>query len=179
MAKCEAKSKRSGERCRVDAVRGETRCYHHLGKSFAIVKAERDAKAVARRLMPNPEDIRPLEDPLGALNDLAAEALAWKTAVSELVADLKADIRYRSKSGEQLRAEVALFERALDRAAKILVDIGRLDIDSRLASISQEQALRLELVLITVLAKFGVSGRDPEVRQAVAAAIAAQPEVTR
>lgn len=49
-------------------------------------------------------------------------------------------IRYRGGAGEQLRAEVALYERAMDRLGKFLSDFGRLRVDERLAKISERQA---------------------------------------
>ena len=174
MAQCVAKSKRSGERCGVAAVRGELRCYHHLGKSFALVKADRDAAALAGRLLASKGNPQPVENPLEQLALLAGELIAFKDATSALVGDLK-ELRYKGKSGEQLRAELGLYERAQDRCGRMLVDIARLNIDSRLAAISEAQAQQLEVILIATLATFGISGRDSEVRQVVAQQLAALP----
>jgi len=56
------------------------------------------------------------------------------------VAKLRGDERYEGRGGEQLRAEVALYERSLDRAGKMLVEWSRLNIDERLARIEEAKA---------------------------------------
>ena len=54
-------------------------------------------------------------------------------------------LRYEGKIGqEQLRAEVGLFERAMDRCMVALTSMARLNIDERLARITEAQE---ELIL--------------------------------
>ncbi|MFF0862342.1 hypothetical protein ACFYUV_11360 [Nonomuraea sp. NPDC003560] len=75
----------------------------------------------------------PLEDPVGALLRLASEIAAFKEFVAGRVAELRAnDWRFTDHKGaEQLRAELALYERALDRTARVLVEINRLGLEER------------------------------------------------
>lgn len=83
----------------------------------------------------------PVDNPLVMLAELAGEILATKNIFRDRLGRLSEDAwRHTDARGaEQLRAEVALYERALDRSARILADIARLKIDERLAAISEAQ----------------------------------------
>ncbi|MET8862288.1 hypothetical protein ABZW11_04935 [Nonomuraea sp. NPDC004580] len=72
------------------------------------------------------------------------------------------------RGGEQLRAEIALYERALDRAGRVLADIARLRIDERLTAITEEQAHTLVQVFTTVLDRLGLGEQAAQVRELVA-----------
>lgn len=80
-------------------------------------------------------------------------------------------IRYEAMGAgtEQLRAEVALFERALDRCIAVLGMIAKLDIDSRFVRISERQADVVVRALEAGLAAAGVDGEQVQrARHAVA-----------
>jgi dephospho-CoA kinase len=101
------------------------------------LKADHEARTLLADLQAEPVD-----DPLTALSHLAGQIVAWQKAVAALVNRLGEDsIRYEGNTGaEQLRAEIGMYERAMDRAGKVLADIARLDIDARLARIEEEKA---------------------------------------
>ena len=107
-----------------------------------------------------------LEDPLRALQELAGEALRLMGYFADRLAALE-QLRYEGRAGEQLRAEVALYERALDRAQRFALDLARLDIDDRLVKISEQQAALIAQVLQRVLERLGLYRDD--VRVALAA----------
>jgi len=95
---------------------------------------ERARRELARLNLP------PVEDPLTELARIAAEVVAWKDAIGGKVNELTS-LRYEAdQGGEQLRSEVALWERALDRCERFLTAMARLNIDERLARISEAQA---------------------------------------
>jgi DNA-binding protein YbaB len=101
----------------------------------ARVQADREARAVLAEL-----DVDPVDDPLTALSQVAGQATAWQKSTAELVNRLS-QIRYEGAAGgEQLRAEVSLFERATDRLITVLSTIARLDIDGRLVRIEEAKA---------------------------------------
>lgn len=80
--------------------------------------------------------IREVENPLEELRALTGEVVAWKDALARHVAALEDRYRFTDdKGGEQLRAEVALYERAMDRAVKVLETWARLGIDAMLADL--------------------------------------------
>jgi hypothetical protein len=123
--RCTAKSKRSGERCRSYAMKGSATCRMHgsaAGQVRAAAKARRLAAAAtadAERLLAHEAADR-MADPWETLGRLAVEADAMKQALGERVNALGSALRYVApgSGAEQLRAEVALYERAMDRSAK-------------------------------------------------------------
>jgi hypothetical protein len=81
-------------------------------------------------------------------------------------------LRYEAAGAgtEQLRAEVSLFERALDRCTTVLATIAKLDIDARLARITELQAAAVLRAVDVAIAKAGVTGPAAvDARQAAAA----------
>jgi len=104
-------------------------------------------------------DVEPVGDPLHQLAILAAQILAWRDSMAEQVNNLTS-LRYEAfgenSSGEQLRAEVSLWERALDRCERVLTAMARLNIDERLAKISERQAELIESALKATLSEMGL-----------------------
>jgi hypothetical protein len=175
---CGAKTRQDGsaEYCGLPAGWGSDhpgagRCKLHGGKTVTQrvqadkIRAEQEVRAVLAEL-----DVTPVEDPLTALMQLAGQVLAWQSATSALVNRLGAEIRYEGVAGgEQLRAEVQLYERAMDRAEKVLSSIARLNIEDRLAQISEAQAERVIAAIDAALATAGVTGQQAVLARGVAA----------
>ena len=91
-----------------------------------------------------------MTDPLTALRQLAGEALALKDLLAERVSELQS-WRYESVLGaEQLRSELVLLERSLDRAQKFALDLARLDLASTAArgADGEPRPIRLEVVYV-------------------------------
>ncbi|MHC3471224.1 hypothetical protein ACYF6T_21355 [Streptomyces sp. 7R007] len=114
-------------------------------------------------------DVEPAGDPLAGLLKLAGQVLAWQESTAALVNALDSP-RYRGANGtEQLRAEVVLYERAMDRAANVLGAIARLNIEERLARVTEQQAEAVIGAIEAGLAAAGVpSDRMVDARRAVA-----------
>lgn len=119
----------------------------------ARVRAEAETRAVLADL-----GVAPVDDPLRALLDLAGQTLAWQQATADLVNRLD-NVRYAGSNGaEQLRAEVGLYERAMDRASHVLSAIARLNIEDRVARISERQADIVTDAVIAGLTAAGLTG---------------------
>lgn len=167
---CNARRK-NGEPCQGPAMRGSDKCRMHAGRRAADVKVEYQARQELARL-----GVQAVEDPLSVLASVTGEVLAWKDKTAELVNRLT-DVRYEAEGdrgasgGEQLRAEVALWERALDRCEKFLTSMARLDIDARLARITEARAAVVIGVFLTALEHAGV---EAATRDAVIAAADAE-----
>ena len=101
----------------------------------------------------------PVTDPLTELANITGEVVAWKNAMATKVNELTS-LRYESSGqgggGEQLRGEVALWERALDRCEKFLSAMARLNIDERLARVTERQTEMVAAALSSVLAEMGL-----------------------
>lgn len=160
-----------GEPCKNSPLKGQVVCRYHGG-------AARQAKAAAVRRQVEVEarqvlaelGVAPVEDPLAQLLKLAGEVLAWQRATAALVNGLEDGIRYRGANGaEQLRAEIALYERAMDRAVNVLSAIARLGIDERLVQVTEKQADAVVGALNAALAAAGVSGEQAEQARRAAA----------
>jgi hypothetical protein len=100
----------------------------------------------------------PIGNPLAELLELAAEIKAFKEIMRVITAYLvqRQEMRHGHRVGEQLRAEVLLYERAQERLAKILVDISKLGIEARLAQIEENQAAMIERALNAALTASGL-----------------------
>jgi hypothetical protein len=110
---------------------------------------EKDIRQLARLRPPMKEgagvDSR-VTNPLEELLKVAEEALLWKDELKRRVVALHEDEwRYETKGmGEQIRAEIQLYERSIDRLARILVMIAKLGIEERLTRVTERQALLIE-----------------------------------
>ena len=97
-----------------------------------------------------------IEDPFTELLNLAAEMKAFKEILRVYVAQRRIDqMRYTGKTGEQIRAEVVLYERALERLERILTNILKLGIEDRLAGVEERTIELIERALDTSI-KAGV-----------------------
>jgi P27 family predicted phage terminase small subunit len=137
-------------------------CRKHGGKSLEQLREDgrqRTLEAEAQRLLYQ-RDAPPVTDPLSALQRLAGRAAAWEDIIGEKVNEMRS-IRYSTEGGEQLRSEIVVMERAMDRVGKLLVDIAKLNIEGRLAGVREATARMLEEALTAALQKSGadVSGQ--------------------
>jgi hypothetical protein len=139
--------------------KGYGKCRKHLGNSPTVAKAalEEHVKAEVTRELAR-LDIPPVEDPLSELARVCGQVLAWKDTLAGKVNALSS-LRYENEAGgEQLRAEVALWERALDRCERFLTAMARLNIDERLARISDARAEVIITVFTVALERAGIEG---------------------
>jgi len=190
---CGAKN-RQGQPCLKYPLAGGTRCVLHGGGSpQARRKAAENLLAIQLlKLVPDPDDRAPITDHIEELFLLAEEIKAVKDTLSVMVNDL-ADIGYRGglqfdEDGrmigvgtEQTRAEFTAYERSLERLGKMLVDIAKLDLDTRRLKITEwhnGQVMGATLLVLTsVLASLGLSIDDARVRGLVVEQLKALPPV--
>jgi hypothetical protein len=100
-----------------------------------VSAANEQAKAVIEQYRPSGGI---LGNPVTALLQLAQEFADLKDYLAAKVAELDPE-RWAATGvqGEQIRAIVAAYERALDRTAKVLVDINKLDLEARLVKLQE------------------------------------------
>lgn len=161
LERCTARAKATGERCEKWPMRGSKVCSVHGGKAKQI-KAAAARRLAAQKLEAEAraaiafESRQGVTDPFEALSLLADEALAMKEALASRVNSLK-QVRYTAHGAgtEQLRAEVALYERAMDRAAKFLDMLVRSGFEERRVKVSEQQGLLFASVIRSILVELG------------------------
>jgi hypothetical protein len=145
---------------------GQNVCYVHGGNARQNLDAarRRQLEEDANRALVDEfsgQQIEPVTNPLEELSRLAGEVVAWKNLLAEKITML-AEWRYEAGGhlGEQLRAEIALFERSLDRCGAVLTSIAKLNIDERLAAIDESKQRQTGEWIIGILAEAAL---DPAV----------------
>lgn len=174
--KCKSK-RRDGTPCTRYPIRGAVVCKAH-GGSAPQVRANAKQNLVAqaaRKAFGKLTDVStPVEDPLTELQKLAGDVVAWKEYLAGKIAAIER-LSYDSEmSGEQIRGEVQLWERALDRCNTVLATCARLDIDGRLAAIKEKQA---DAVIAAIEAALDTAGVPVGERAAAKRAAAAHLHV--
>ncbi len=154
----------------MQAMRGQQRCRMHGGRTPAHMAAAKRRLAEQKALRAvEREGIAPLGDPVEQLRALAAEAVGLKDFFHSRLAALE-ELRYQGNTGEQLRSEVALYERALDRSQRFLHDLARLGLDERQVRVNEATAA----VFLGVISR-GLAGAGlPDELQVAARASIAQ-----
>ena len=66
--------------------------------------------------------------------------------------------RYAGMTGEQIRGEVQLFERAMDRCNTVLATYAKLNIDERLSRITEAQQFMVVQAIEAALSSANVTG---------------------
>lgn len=107
-------------------------------------------------------------DPVVALQELAGRVKHALDAMGERVNQLTS-MRYEATGAgtEQLRAEVAVWERMIGRLHPLLVDMARLGIEDRLARVSERQGEAIVTVLQAAAAELGLDMGEQQVRETV------------
>ena len=159
--RCKATIRATGQQCKKDSMPGLDVCYRHGGaypankaKSAAFV-AEREAR---RELSARGVDMGAVTNALVAFQHHVAKMIAWRDYCEEMVTALDpSDMRYKSQQDlEQLRAEVQMYQRALQDTSAGLAALARVQVDERLAAIREATLLMLLSALRDALTKAGL-----------------------
>lgn len=154
--------------CEGWAVNGSKVCSAHGGRAPQVKAkaAERLVEQQIRRELAR-LDVAPVDDYLSQMALIAGQVIAWKDALAEKVNALTS-LRYEAETGgEQLRAEVALWERALDRCERFLTAMARMNIEERMTKVTEKQAAMVQDALALTFREMGLPAeqqRDAQVR---------------
>ena len=173
-----ANHEKAGQQCVQVAMNGQKYCEKHGGmlQKPRLVAAAKEAKLQARMvkiLQRYDVDTTNVDNPLEALKALAVELFDHKELMRAYVNKLEGEIRYESKAGgEQLRAEMALYERAMDRCVGLLASIAKLNIDERLAKIEEAKIMAILNAIDTGINRAAVAGEQAvTIRREIAGAL--------
>lgn len=92
-------------------------------------------------------------NPFDALLEMAQETMQFKDICAAKLAKLKDD-EWRwegERVGEQLRSEVALYERAIQRCTDTLIKIARLGIEERMMRVAERQQAIMEQAIVRTM----------------------------
>lgn len=159
--RCAATSKRTGQRCGLPPIPGGTVCRFHGGATPVIkaAAARRLALAAAEREVTDrvaASGPLTLRDVYAELARTGAMAVAWRDVLAERVETLAG--QYATEpGGGWVRADVQLLERAMDRTARVLELIARLDLDARVAALDARTGDALARVLRRVIERAEMS----------------------
>jgi hypothetical protein len=169
-AKCTGKSKQTGKRCGRFPGAGLTVCRFHGGAAPQVRNkaALRLVESAAANMVRGFEMVA-ITDPLTALSELAGEVMAIKNYLREQMEMLGSLEAYDDKGAEQIRAVFAAYERGLDRAVATLATIAKLNIDDRLARITEAQQMTVIRAIEAALAAAGIAGPQADAAKKVAA----------
>ena len=122
----------------------------------------------------------PVTDPLAAYADLTGEVWAFKEVCRERIAGLSSWTHHNDIGSEDTKAEIVVYERALDRAAKSLVDMLKLGLTREALTQARQapdrrMAERFSSILDAVLAGLELT---PEQRGMVPGLLAAAVSTT-
>jgi hypothetical protein len=84
------------------------------------------------------------DDAADELEKVIAETINLKNIAGDAFTRLDGELRYEHHAGEQLRAEVAFYERMLDHTGKRLIEYQKLGLDERRVRIDE---LKVALIL--------------------------------
>lgn len=158
--RCRA-TNRQGEQCGRPPMRGGKVCASHGGKIPSVLAAsqrrlaEQEAEAGAVKAVEKLTDSRApmsIGDVYRELLDVSGLAVAWKDVLRDRVDQLTDYTSTTMMGAEQIRGDVLLFERALDRALKVLEAVARLDLDSRLSNLTERDGEALTGVVRQAMA---------------------------
>lgn len=113
-------------------------------------KADLDKLDKTARTLLNRMELVPLDDPIGQLQKLAAEVVAFQAILGDKVEMLRTWTYDDISDKEEVRAVILAYERAMDRTGKLLVDMARLNIEERLAKVTEAQAQQLITIFVAV-----------------------------
>lgn len=162
--KCRATSKKRGEHCKRYAIPGGTVCYWHGGNAPQVQRkaAERlvmaEAEQVVRKRLSDYPDT-PVTDPLAALMTIAGRMEQVSALLKDRVDALETHLTGVDDKGQEfLRATIAAYMTMLGQSSTTLAAIAKLNIEERMAKVSEAQVMIMMRALEATFAALGITG---------------------
>lgn len=160
--RCNGTSKASGERCPMWAIKGGTVCYHH-GGAAPQVKAAAEVRLRTRKIEADANrdlayiGLEPVEDPLAELSKLAGASQALMEALGARVNSLTELEHFDAKNSPAIKAEVQMYERAMDRTHRLLDSLVKHGYMERQMQLQESEAMLVSGILKRVIASLGLT----------------------
>lgn len=173
---CTAHSSQTGNRCKRARKPGTNVCVYH-GAGAPQVKAAAERRMSEKKALEKAErwlakqGFEEIDNPFDELIKLASEATAYRELFrSQVDALMLADeVRYEHRAGEQLRAEMALWERASERCLKIYSEIVRLGIAERQVRVREAEIVLMAQAIRNILRRLDLTPQQKTIAGQVVA----------
>lgn len=162
---CKAKAKSTQQRCLRRPAPGCDVCTNHGGAAPAVrakglerlatAKLDRDVTALLAH-----EGVLAIEDPLQELGKLASSCAALASALGKRVNAMNELEHFDAKSSPTIKAEVQMYERALDRSHRLLDSLVKHGYSERQIQIQETEAMLVAGVLRRVIASLGLTNEQ-------------------
>lgn len=141
-------------------------------------KADRDRLDQELHTLLEREGVEPLDNPIAQLQLLAGNVVKWQEIIGDKVEQLRTWTYDDISDKEEVRAIILAYERAMDRTGKLLVEMARLNIEERMARVTEAQARIIIEVFIRVF-KAKELGLPPEKQKVGQTIVARELAVVR
>lgn len=156
--RCTAISRNTGERCGQWAMKGQTKCRYHGGKSPNALRKVKE-RQVEKKILTELERhkltgkaTQGSTDPLGELQKLTAELVHMKDQLTQRVNDLGDDLAsYTAEGAETVKVEIDIYLKVIDKLTKTLDIALKHDIEGKKLSLETAKAELVAACLTRVL----------------------------
>jgi hypothetical protein len=148
--------------CRQVRTQGLDLCRAHNGGSLQA-RTIGKARLEVAKLIGDPGE--PVTDPIAKLCAIAGRAVAFMESLGQHVDQLTLG---EDAARDQTRADIALYGRSIEQAARVVESIIRMGIAERLAKAEEQQTAAIVAFIDGVLTDLGHNPRSPEVAGVVA-----------
>lgn len=163
-----------GPRCRRRPIAGGAVCTLH-GGAAPQVRAAGALRVATRRIAAQAEavlaheGITAIDDPLDELGKLAAGSKALMEALGARVNSLQDLEHFDAKNSPAIKAEVQMYERAVDRTHRLLDSLVKHGYAERQIQIQESEAILVAGVLRRVISALGLSAEQQREAQTLLA----------
>lgn len=156
--RCTAMSRNTGERCGQWAMKGQTKCRYHGGKSPNALRKVKE-RQVEKKILTELERTKLTgkatqgsTDPLGELQKLTAELVHMKDQLTQRVNDLGDNMAsYTAEGAETVKVEIDIYLKVIDKLTKTLDIALKHDIEGKKLSLETAKAELVAACLTRVL----------------------------
>lgn len=162
--RCTALSRNTGERCGQWAMKGQTKCRYHGGKSPNALRKVKE-RQVEKKILTELERTKLTgkatqgnTDPLGELQKLTAELVHMKDQLTQRVNDLGDKLAsYTAEGAETVKVEIDIYLKVIDKLTKTLDIALKHDIEGKKLSLETAKAELVAACLTRVLTALDLS----------------------
>lgn len=163
--RCTANAKKTGKRCTKWALKGLKVCRVHGGankvsreaglRRHAEKQRTKAIEAKAAKLLAH-EGLTPVEDPLAELARVANAARELMHSLGARVNALNSVESFDDRNAPHIRVEAEMYERAIDRTARLLDMLVKHGYTERQVKVQEQQVMMMAGVLVRVLTSLGL-----------------------